>query len=428
MRKVHTVPKMPPIQLRYLALACATLMTAQVHAETRTPSKPAVGARQERLDGLSSDELSRLGPELTNGPVALVEFADMQADQLPAINIAVPVHARAELVTRIISDPAAFPRFMPTLDSVKIIAKHDNSIVYDWAFELAVLHMQGRNVMTVYPAPAGKPEAASRITIDSEQGDLGRGRFLFRVHPRGETSLLVLSMRLDLREANYVARQVAKAARSVNRSANVALAFSLALHVRSEAEQRAKYAAPASAPRGLRKPNIEVGRLAPLLNRGDLLFFSTTGAAELDQIAVVGAVAQNQAKVQTVMHDAEAFGSSLVPGSKAEVVSRDATGTTFDWTIALPLVGVSGTMRMEDKPPVMSISATQGALSGGRWLFELTPVGDQATLINGWARFDFSHSTWLLEKLVSADPYLGQGIVGASQLMLMRAIRSRAAR
>jgi hypothetical protein len=427
MRKGYTVPKTPRTQLRYLAWACATLLSVQAHAETGTPTKPA-GARQERLDGLSSSDLSRLGPELAAGPVALVEFADMQADQLPAINIAVPVHARADLVTRIISDPAAFPHFMPTLDSVKIVAKHDNSIVYDWAFDLAVLHMQGRNVMTLYPPPPGKADAASRITIDSEQGDLGRGRFLFRVHPRGEASLLVVSMRLDLREANYVARQVAKAARSINRSANVALAFSLALHVRSEAEQQSKYAAPASTARGLRKPNIDVGRLAPLLNRGDLLFFSTSGGAELDQIAVLGAVAQNQAKVQSVMHDAEAFGSSLVPGSKAEVVSRDATGTTFDWTIALPLVGVSGTMRMEDKPPVMSIAATQGALSGGRWLFELTPVGDQATLINGWARFDFNHSTWLLEKLVNADPYLGQGIVGASQLMLMRAIRSRASR
>jgi len=414
-----------------VAWACTgllSILTQAAQAETRTPTKSAANARQERLDGLSNGDLARLAPELASGPVALVEFADMQADQLPAINIAVPVQARADLVTRIISDPAAFPRFMPTLDSVKIIAKHDNSIVYDWAFDLTVLHMQGRNVMTLYPAPVGRADAAARITIDSEQGDLGRGRFLFRVHPRGDASLLVVSMRLDLREANYVARQVAKAARSVNRSANVALAFSMALHIRSEAERQAKYVPAASLPHGLRKPDIDVTRLAPLLNRGDLLFFSGVGARALDQIAVVGAVAQNQAKVQSVMHDAKAFGSSLVPGSKAEIVAQDASGTTFDWAIDLPLVGVSGRMLMEDKPPVMSISATQGALSGGRWLFELTPVGPDATLINGWARFDFNHSTWLLEKLVSADPYLGQGIVGASQLMLMRAIRSRAAR
>jgi hypothetical protein len=413
-------------QLRYLACACATLLCVQAHAETRTPTKPS-SAREDRLEGLSKDDLLRLGPELAAGPVALVEFSDMQADQLPAINIAVPVQARAELVTRIVSDPAGFPGFMPTLDSVKIVAKHDNSIVYDWAFDLAVLHMQGRNVMTVYPAPVGRADAASRITIDSEQGDLGRGRFLFRVHPRGEASLLVVSMRLDLREANFVARQVAKAARSINRSANVALAFSLALHVRSEAERQAKHPPAAGLPRGLRKPEIELARLAPLLNRGDLLFFSTSGV-ELDQIAVVGAVAQSEAKVQSVMHDAESFGSALLPGSTAKVVARDASSTTFDWAVALPLVGVSGRMRMEDKPPVLSVAATQGALSGGRWLFSLTPVTPEVTLVTSWARFDFSHSTWLLEKLVSADPYLGQGIIGASQIVLMRAVRARAAR
>ena len=100
---------------------------------------------------------------------------------------------------------------------------------------------------------------------------LGRGRMLFRVHPRGADSLLVLSLRLDLREANFVARQVAKAARSVNRSANIGLAFSMALHTREEAERREHpnngvASANANAP-ALHKPPIDLPRLAPLLSR-----------------------------------------------------------------------------------------------------------------------------------------------------------------
>jgi phosphohistidine swiveling domain-containing protein len=310
---------------------------------------------------------------------------------------------------------------------VKIVAKHDHSIVYDWSFDLALLHMRGRNLMTVYPATAAQPDAASRITIDNQEGDLGRGRTLFRVHPRGENSLLVVSLRLDLREANFVARQVAKAARSVNRSANLALAFSMALHVRNEAEKQAGVAPVKTAAQSLQKPVYEVGRLAPLLNRGDLLLFRTRGEA-LDQVAVVGAVAHDRAKVESVMHDAKAFGSSLVPGSKAEVTSVKDGVTAFDWEIALPLVGVSGEMKMRDDGPTLTIDATKGALSGGRWLFDLNAVTPEATLVTGWARFDFDHSTWLLEKLISADAYLGQGIIGASQVMLLRAIRSRAAK
>jgi hypothetical protein len=414
---------MSGISLRTLTLACASLLCFDVHAETSAQTKPA-DARQERLDGLSKDDLQRLAPHLAGGPVALVEFSDQNTDHLPAINIALPVHASAELVTRIVADPAGYPRFMPVLDRVNVVAKHDNSIVYDWAFDLAVLQMRGRNVMTLYPAPKGHPEAASRITIDSEQGDLGRGRFLFRVHPRGDSSLLVVSIRLDLREANFVARQVAKAARSVNRSANVALAFSMALHLCNEAERQAGFARAPGPRHDLRKPQLDLGQLAPLLNRGDLVFLDATGA-QLDQIAVAGVVGQPEAKVASVMRDAKAFGSAMMPGSKAEVVAREGPVTTFDWQIQLPLLGVSGTMRMTDEAPLMTIDATQGALAGGRWKFELAPVSAEGTLVTGWAHFGFNDSTWLLEKLVNADAYLGQGMIAASQVMLLRAIRSR---
>ncbi|HEX4354851.1 MAG TPA: hypothetical protein VHZ95_18095, partial [Polyangiales bacterium] len=364
------------------------MLCLQAHAETRAQTKP--DARQERLDGFSKDDLQRIGPELGHGVVALVEFADQNADRLPAIDIALPVQANAELLTKIASDPASYPRYMPALDSVKVVAKHDNSIVYDWAFDLAVLQMRGRNVMTSYPAT--RPDAGSRITIDSEEGDLGRGRFLFRIYPRGDSSLLVVSVRLDLREANFVARQVAKAARSVNRSANIALAFSMAMHLGSEAERQAGHVRAPSAAHELKKPTVDIPRLAPLLNRGDLLLLEANGA-QLDQVTVIGAIGQNASKVSSVMRDAKAFGSSLVPGSKAEVVSQVGPITTFDWNIALPLIGVSGRMKLTDRAPMMSIDATDGALVGGRWLFDVTPVAPEATLVTGWARFAFNDST-----------------------------------
>jgi hypothetical protein len=117
-----------------------------------------------------------------------------------------------------------------------------------------------------------------------------------------------------------------------------------------------------------------------------------------------------------------------MPGSAAKIVSQKAGVTTFDWNIDVPLVGVSGRMRMNDESPRVAIDAVSGALSGGRWLFELAPVGDKATLVTGWARFDFSNSTWLLEKLLASDPYFGIGMTGASEVMLVRALRSRAAK
>jgi hypothetical protein len=402
-----------------IALLCTTV---QAQAESR--KAPAYDARRDRLEGLSKPELAGLQQLLDQGPVALVEFADQQTDQLPAINIAVRVNVAADQLTKLIVDPANYPHFMPTVDSVEVLARAQNAIVYEWSFDLAVLHLTGRNTMTTYPTPAGR-DAAARITIDSDQGDMGRGRFLLRVYPEApKRSLLVVSMRLDLREANYVARQMAKAARSVNRSANLALTMSMVLNLRREAERRAGYKPAEVQLRGLDKPVYDLRAVAPLLSRGDLLFFSMSGE-QLNQVSVVGAIDQSIDKVQATMRDANSFGSALVPGSAAKIVSQSDGVTTFDWNIDLPLVGVSGRMRMREQPPLVAIDATNGALQGGRWLFELSAPNPKVTVVTGWARFDFSNSTWLLEKILTADRFFGVGMTGASEVMLVRALRSR---
>ena len=46
-------------------------------------------------------------------------------------------------------------------------------------------------------------------------------------------------------------------------------------------------------------------------------------------------------------------------------------------------------------------------------------------MMSGWARFDLRKSSWLLRSLLNADPYLGHGMTAASEVMLLRALRSR---
>jgi carbon monoxide dehydrogenase subunit G len=411
--------------IRLFTALAVVLAATQVQAESRKAG--AYDARRDRLEGISKTELAGLARQLDQGPVALVEFADMQADQLPAINVAMRVGVSAEQLMKLIADPANYPKFMPTVDSVDVLARTDNAIVYQWSFDLAVLHLTGRNTMTIYRSAPGR-DMPARVTIDSDEGDMGRGRFLIRVyHESAKSSLLLVSMRLDLREANYVARQMAKAARSINRSANLSLTMSMVLNLRREAERRAGITAAKVALTGIEKPVYDLKALASMLSRGDLLFFHMAGD-QLSQVSVIGAIDQPTEKVAQTMRDANSFGSALVPGSEAKVVSQADGITQFDWSIDLPLVGVGGRMRMQDLQSRLAIDATKGALQGGRWLFELTSLGPKVTLVTGWARFDFSNSTWLLEKILSADPYFGVGMTGASEVMLMRALRSRAAK
>jgi hypothetical protein len=407
-----------------VSLVAAALLPA--HLGAQPPIKPVKhDARTDRLQGLTRADLQRLEPALARGPVGLIEFADKKTDELPAVNLATVVHAPARDVVALLRNPRGYPRFMRTLDEVEVISNDAHGVVYDWRWQIALFSLAGRQALTVYDPPKGRPDAGYRLTIDSQSGDFGAGRITMRVFPRGEREcLLMVAMRLDLRSANYVARKLAKAARSINRSANMTLAYTLLLSTRREAESRAGYKDKGAATPALHKPVLATAELLPLLVRGDLVLLEMRGD-RLDQLAIFGLIQQPSTLVRTVMLDADGFGAALLPGSSAEVVSREDKVTTFDWDIDLPLIGVSGRMKMRDADPVVAVDAVDGALSGGRWNFEPTKLSNDLTMMAGWASFDLRTASWFMRSLADADPYLGHGMSAASQIMLMRAIRSR---
>ena len=70
---------------------------------------------------------------------------------------------------------------------------------------------------------------------------MGTGRLVWRVYRDGPArSLVVLSMRLDLRESNYVTRQINRGARSTNRTINISLGLVMLLGTRRELTGRRK--------------------------------------------------------------------------------------------------------------------------------------------------------------------------------------------
>jgi hypothetical protein len=228
-----------------------------------------------------------------------------------------------------------------------------------------------------------------------------------------------------MRRANYVVRQMARASRSMNRSANIALGGSTLLSLRREAERRAGHVPEKNPPHTLNKPDLNIAQIQPLLDRGDLLLFDMNGD-RLQQIAVVGRINYRRGVVRKVMTDTDAFGSALVPGSYARVVAREDNATDFEWGVDLPLVGVKGTMRLSERDSVVAVDAISGALNGGKWRFEASRLGRGTTLVVGWTSFDMRNSTWMLEALIAADPYLAPGLTAAADVMLMRSLRSRA--
>jgi len=148
--------------------------------------------------------------------------------------------------------------------------------------------------------------------------------------------------------------------------------------------------------------------------------------AYIERVAVIGYVHHPRQLVLDTMLDAKSFGASLMPGASARVISRDAGKTTFAWEIDLPLVGVGGEMEMQTmSADTVGIRATEGALTGGQWFFNTKELAPHATLVSAWARFDLADSAWLVRKLSEVDKNLGHGLTVASEVMLVRALRSR---
>ena len=403
----------------------ASFWSALARADNASVNARKHDARTDRLGGLSQAELGQLALYLERGPIALVEFADKSEDELPAINLASYVNAPAASIAEVVGNPLGYPEFMRTIDKVSVVQKTGNTTVYDWQWSLALFRLQGRHAMTVYPPVPGRASSGYRITVDSISGDLGAGRFSLRLIPLSrDRTLAVLSIRMDMRTANYVVRQMAKATRSVNRSANIALAASTLLSLRRQAERKAGFRPANEVSEQFGRPPVDIRTLSPLLARGDLVMLDMIGD-RLGQITVVGRVDYEVGLVRKVMTDTEAFGSALVPGSYVKVVSRQADGTEFEWGVDLPLVGVEGRMKLTNTGSVVAVDAVQGALSGGKWRFEASELAKNATLVVGWTRFDLRNSTWLLKSLVDIDPFLGHGFSAAADIMLIRALRSR---
>jgi len=343
-------------------------------------------------------------------------------DDAPAIVMAARVNASADRVAEVIRDPRSYPDFMPALDSIEIESQQGAQTAYSWSWQIAVFTLGGRNVMTTYP---GHPTRGHRIDVQSTGGDLGMGRMAWRVFPEGpERCTLVLTSRVDMRDANYLADQLASGGMAVFRSINVALTSVMVLGTRRRAEGAPRESGELDE---LSRPAIDVERLMPLIHRGDLVFLELDGE-RLDRVSVVGRMAASVERSRRVMLDPEEFGQSLMHGARANVVERADDHVDFDWEIPLPLVGVDGRMRLFPSDSVIRVEGVRGGLRSGRWAFDTHRRWNDEAIAIGWARFDPRETSRLIRRVISDDTDFAHGLAMATQIMVVRSLRLRVSR
>lgn len=388
-------------------------------------SERSVTPTDQPLATFGPQEIETLAPLLENGTVSLVGFA--HEGEIPAVAIATLVEAPTSVVAQVIANPRNYPAFMPALDEVTVDTETDRQLAYRWAWQTSIFTLRGNNTMQHFAPPPDHPEMGHRFVVRSVGGDLGAGRTVWRVLPRGERqSLVMTSSRMDLRDANYIARQLAAAGTSMNRTVNIAINFAMLLRTRMESERLAGHVrAPITASMGEPvRPHMDATILEPLLGRGDLMWVETSGD-DLGRIAIIGAMHTPLATTRAAMLDPQGFTQGLLVGSHATVLERTASGTRFEWGIDLPLVGTSGQMLLgEASGGRVHLDGVEGALASARWRFE-TVERPYGTLVVTWGRFDPGEGIWLLRVVGEADAAFKPGLASAAQLMMMRGLRTR---
>ncbi len=403
-------------------VASAAFQPGAAHAQSASEEGE---ASEARLRSLSRSQRALLAPHLERGPVLLARFYDRHSN-MPSISLASYVEASPETLHEIITAPADYPRMMPALDEVEVESTQGAQTAYAWTWQLALFPLRGRNVMTSY---GGDARRGYRVEVRSTQGDLGQGRFLWRVHPAGEgRSLVVLSARTDMRGANYVADQLASGGRSVQRSITIALSTVMLLGSKREAESRAGHSAPEVSLTALERPPVNVRRLWPVLQDGDLVFLEMAGDA-VQRVSLLARSSRDPERTLRVMTDPEEFGRSLVAGSRAEILERTDEGTLFEWGIPLPLVGVRGRMRLiHSAPQRVDVIGQSGSLRSSEWHFQAVPMHQLDTVVFGWSRYDMRETSPLFRRVIGDDAAFAQGLALATQVMVARSLRSRTRR
>jgi hypothetical protein len=125
------------------------------------------------------------------------------------------------------------------------------------------------------------------------------------------------------------------------------------------------------------------------------------------------------------MLDPQGFTQGLLQGARARVLEQSDAGTRFEWAIDLPLVGSTGQMQLgETSDHRIHLDGVEGALSAARWRFE-TVARPYGTLVVTWGRFDPTDGLWLLRVVTDADGAFRPGLASATQLMMLRGLRTR---
>jgi len=398
--------------VRRSVLLALLLLAGPAEAEQRR-----VRSRAEHIS------VEALGALTERGDVALIEKDGEHCRQVALFG---RVDAPPAQVWDLLMDVEAYPRFIRTMDEVRVVDVDDGLTAYRWSVAIPpLLRLSGTRLQR------GKRPYV--IEVRGHSGALRGTRERFELFEVPGGTLLGMYRALDFETGGLLMRTLMSIDPGMEEGMTLA---SLLMHMNGvRQELRPERAEDPEAESGgpsdfvrleLEKQGV-LDALAPLLELGTLAVIESHPDGELRQVAVLTTVEAPRDRLAGVVGQPAAYPEFMKSLKRMEVERTQEDELALNWKISVPMASMSGRSKMVFRPDGSIDAWTVGGdVKNGRWRWEFHALGDDRSVPVHYVYSDLRESSFFTRIVLEAEPMLEHGIVGASGTVAVAGMKARA--
>ncbi len=401
------------------SLVSAPLVIALV--ATAAPALAQLRRVESRRSDVDPAALDRL---LVRGPIALVE--SLSNGRSKQCVVFATVNASPEQVWDTLWAVEDYPKFMRSVERMKIVRSQGGLQMFDWELNVPVFNLRGRRMMR------GKRPFA--LELRGVSGHFRDAHEAWELYPLdgGTRTLIALYRTVDVANGGVLLKTMVELEASMEHGINASVSFvqirDLSRHLEGLPPARpGHHTGPLPEFRPLLADATELTALRGLLQHGELAMIESHEDGSLRQVTVLASVAAGPGKLTAVAHRPDTW-PSFVPNLVSQKVTEESKGVLrLEYEIEVPLANVEGVNRMTiHEDGSVDMVAVSGDVSRGKWRWEFRALPDGVTVPVHYAYTDVRDASWFVKKLVEQQPLFEHGVVATASTIAVRALKARA--
>jgi hypothetical protein len=171
---------------------------------------------------------------------------------------------------------------------------------------------------------------------------------------------------------------------------------------------------------------INVASMAPMLDKGDMIWVSSYKDGKLKQATIMSIVNAPLKTTWNALTDYDHYMDFIPNAKRITVLSREGNDVVLKYVISLPVSNFSYTIRNRHTYPTRIDSWPEddkGDIKSGAWRCELFSFGEDKTILVYTFYTDIRESSWIIKFVLKIDPSIEHSINIATGMVTVSAIR-----